>query len=465
MAGIDVQKVLKGKYPAKEHAKRVVEWMQRNKDGDGEVGGVLYLEGQKTKMIEDNDEAAPFRQRRYFYYLTGCDLPDAYYTYDINSAKSTLYIPPIDADSVIWSGLPLSEEEALSKYDVDAVLTTDQVNASLAHPRGSSPSSVWAIANQVSDHITFLEFSHKDFSLLKLAIEECRVVKDEYEIALTLHANAISTIAHTEVLRRVKRARNERELEAMFIERSIANGAREQAYHSIVASGTAAATLHYQKNSEGLEGKLNLLLDAGAEFGCYASDITRTFPISGTFSKESLAIYNIVLEMQTVCTNVLKEGVVWDDVHLKAHEIAIDGLLKLGILQGEKSDILKSRTSVAFFPHGLGHYLGMDTHDTGGHPNYEDKDSMFRYLRVRGKLPAGSIITVEPGIYFCRFIIEPYLRDPVHSAYINFETLNRYWEVGGVRIEDNILITRDGFENLTTAVKDVGEMGRIINGE
>jgi Xaa-Pro dipeptidase len=102
--------------------------------------------------------------------------------------------------------------------------------------------------------------------------------------------------------------------------------------------------------------------------------------------------------MQSVCINMLKEGVLWDDVHLKAHEIAIDGLLKLGILQGTKEDILKSRTSVAFFPHGLGHYLGMDTHDTGGHPDYEDKDSMFRYLRVRGKLPAGSIITVEPGV-------------------------------------------------------------------
>ena len=95
---------------------------------------------------------------------------------------------------------------------------------------------------------------------------------------------------------------------------------------------------------------------------------------------------------------MLKEGVVWDDVHLKAHKIAIDGLLKLDILQGDKDDILRTRTSVAFFPHGLGHYLGMDTHDTGGHANYQDKDSMFRYLRVRGKLPAGAIITVEPGV-------------------------------------------------------------------
>lgn len=102
--------------------------------------------------------------------------------------------------------------------------------------------------------------------------------------------------------------------------------------------------------------------------------------------------------MQHVCINMLKEGVVWDDVHLEAHKVAIEGLLNLGIFRGSKEDILKDRTSVAFFPHGLGHYLGLDTHDTGGHADYDDKDIIFRYLRVRGKLPAGSIITVEPGV-------------------------------------------------------------------
>ena len=114
------------------------------------------------------------------------------------------------------------------------VLTTDQVASSLAHPHSSS--NVWAIANQVSDHITFLEFDEKDFSLLKLAIEECRVIKDAYEVALTKHANEISTIAHTAVLKAVKHAKNERELEGLFIAKSISHGAREQAYHSIVAS-------------------------------------------------------------------------------------------------------------------------------------------------------------------------------------------------------------------------------------
>ncbi|KAG9244646.1 putative Xaa-Pro aminopeptidase pepP [Calycina marina] len=452
-----VDAILAGQYPAKEHAKRVVEYIKKTHP---DASGVLYLEGQKTCMIEDNDEAAPFRQRRYFYYLTGCDLPDAYFTYDIASGKSTLFIPPIDAESVIWSGLPVSPSEALELYDVDHVQTADTVASYLAKP---SQGTVYAINNQVSDHITFLQFASTDLMLLKEAIEECRVIKDAYEIGLIKKANLISTIAHTAVLKAVKHAKNERELEGVFIEKCIANEAREQAYHSIVASGTAAATLHYQKNYQNLEGKLNLLLDAGGEYKMYASDITRTFPISGRFSTESRLLYDIVMKMQVDTIAMLKAGVVWDDVHLTAHKIAIDCLLALGILSGDKNEILKARTSVAFFPHGLGHYLGMDTHDTGGHPDYEDKDTMFRYLRVRGKLPAGSIITVEPGIYFCRFIIEPYLKDPAHSKFINVDVLDKYWEVGGVRIEDNVLITDDGHENLTTAVKDVDEMLALIN--
>ena len=140
--------------------------------------------------------------------------------------------------------------------------------------------------------------------------------------------------------------------------------------------------------------------------------------------------------MQSTCTSLLRAGVLWDDVHARAHEIAIDGLLQLGILKGGTArEIFEARTSVAFFPHGLGHYLGMDTHDTGGHADYEDKDPMYKYLRVRGKLPAGAVVTVEPGIYFCRFIVEPYLEDEVHGKYIDKEVLEDYWDVGGVRIE------------------------------
>jgi Xaa-Pro dipeptidase len=350
----------------------------------------------------------------------------------MDSSKTTLFIPPIDPEDVIWSGLPVSPEEAMQKYDVDEVKYTSDVNATLAH-LGPEKSTVYAIPNQVSDQVTFLAFDNTNFSILKEAIEVARVVKDEYELAMIAKANAISHKAHRAVLEKVKHAKNECELEAAFIGTCIAAGAPNQAYHSIVAAGRAAATLHYKHNNAPMAGKLNLLLDAGCEWDCYASDITRTFPINGKFTKESRAIYDIVLKMQLDCMAMIKEGVLWDDVHLLAHKIAIDGLLELGILKGNKDEILANRTSVAFFPHGLGHYLGMDVHDTGGNPNYADKDTMFRYLRVRGTLPAGSVVTVEPGIYFCNFIIEPFLKDPNHAKYIDKDVLDRYWDVGGVR--------------------------------
>lgn len=203
--------------------------------------------------------------------MTGCALADSYATYDIDADKLTLFIPPIDPESVIWSGLPLSAKDALELFDVDEVRTTPEVNDSFSTAR--SKSTIYAIANQVSDQTTFLTFENTDFEILKEAIEECRVVKDDFEVALTIKANEISTVAHTAVLKAVKHAKNERELEALFLQKCIENGCREQAYHSIVASGTAAATLHYVKNYEPLEGKLNLLLDAGGEYNCYASDI------------------------------------------------------------------------------------------------------------------------------------------------------------------------------------------------
>ena len=253
------------------------------------------------------------RQRRYFYYLTGCPLPDAYFTYDIATSRSTLFIPPIDPESVIWAGLPLSEEEALALYDVDVVQTSNQVAASLARSTPSS-ATAYAIADQVSDHITFLQFESTDLTILKEAIEECRVVKDEYEIALTKKANAISTIAHTAVLKAVKKAKNERELEGLFIEKCIANGAREQAYHGIFASGEAAATLHYVKNYEPLEGKLNLLLDGGGEFNCYASDIVGSARIhftlidadSGSRPEHSPSMANSAKKVEQSTTSSLK---------------------------------------------------------------------------------------------------------------------------------------------------------------
>ncbi|KAF9883447.1 hypothetical protein FE257_003445 [Aspergillus nanangensis] len=458
-----VDTIIAGKYPAKSHARRVAESLRPHYQG---TTGVIYLEAQKTRLIEDNDEPVPFRQRRPFFYLSGCLLPDASLIYDIGSDKLTLFIPPIDPEDVIWSGLPLSATEALKLYDVDDVLDTTKVNstlASIASAHGGK-AIAFAMADQVSDGTEFSGYAEADFSSLKSSIDQSRVVKDAYEIALLRKANDISAKAHIAAIKASKSATNEREIEGAFISACIANGAREQSYHPIVACGENGATLHYPKNDAELtdpvtkQRKSNVLIDAGGEYRTYCADITRAIPLGGRFAAETRQIYKIVLQMQTECIEMLKEGVQWEDVHALAHRIAIKGLLELGILRGSEDELFAKRISVAFFPHGLGHYLGMDTHDTGGNPNYEDKDSMFKYLRVRGRLPAGSVITVEPGIYFCRFIIEPFVKSPELSKYIDTNVLEKYWSVGGVRIEDNIHVTKDGYENLTTAPKVIEEV-------
>ncbi|EEH08670.1 prolidase [Histoplasma capsulatum G186AR] len=461
-----VDRVLAGKYPAKAHAKRVAARIRELGYGES---GVIYLEGQKTQMIEDNDGSMPFRQRRNFFYLSGCPLPDSYLTYNIEEDHLTLFIPPIDEDSVIWSGLPLSPDEALEMYDVDAVLLTTDVNTSLAHfcsvKKGKK---VFAIADQVSPHITFLPFQETDFDVLKRAAEESRVVKDTYEIALLRRANEISTKAHVAVIKAARSAANERELEAIFIATCMSYGCREQSYHPIFASGTNAATLHYQNNNEDLvdkttgEKRLNMLVDAGGEYRTYCADITRVVPLSGKFSAESRQIYDIVLDMQMTSLAMIRAGVMWEDVHSNSHRVAIRGLLKLGILRGTEEELFDKGISVAFFPHGVGHYLGMDTHDTGGNPNYKDENPKFKYLRLRGTLACGAVVTVEPGIYFCRFIIDPYLASPELGKYIDTNVLERYWNVGGVRIEDNVVVTQNGHDNLTAAPKIPEEIEKLV---
>lgn len=187
--------------------------------------------------------------------------------------RSTLFIPPINPDDVIWMGLPVSPEDALRKWDVDEVKFTNEVNAVLAHLASQGSTTVFAIAGQVSEGVTFLGFDEKNLDVLKGVVEKCRVVKDEFEVALIAKANRVSGAAHRAVMEGAKKADNESVLEGTFIGRCIAQGAKEQSYHGIFAGGRAAATLHYDANDKPLAGKQNLLVDAGAEWQCYAADI------------------------------------------------------------------------------------------------------------------------------------------------------------------------------------------------
>ncbi len=299
-------------------------------------------------------------------------------------------------------------------------------------------------------------------------MNSARVIKDADEIKLIEHANSVSAHAHRAVLHAIRHLKNEAQIEATFTDACISKGAKHQAYSVIAASGENNSTLHYVKNDEPLKDRQLVCLDAGCEWDCYASDVTRTFPISGSWpSPEAKHIHDLVELMQNSCIERLRPGVRFHSLYILAHQIAIEGLLRLGILHGgTPEDIYKSGASGAFFPHGLGHHVGLEVHDVSPLPIQStgmETEPFSLYQTMRNMAPCtvdspvleeGMVITVEPGIYFSRYGFEHiYMPSPKISRFINKDVLRRYMPVGGVRIEDDILITADGYRNLTTAPK------------
>ncbi|KAL1801067.1 hypothetical protein ACET3X_001409 [Alternaria dauci] len=474
------------KYPAKQHARRVQEKL-------GVEEGLIYLPGQPARNNEDSDMPAPFRQRRYFYYLSGCNEPDCHLTYDTRRDELSLFIPRIKPERVIWNGRGSTLAEALVKYDVDQVFYADELEYAVQG---------WAIGNRQAG-IYILHQSSQfpgcenlkpriDSTALRPAMNMCRMIKDDHEIKLIRKANDISSQAHREVLANIAKFKNEAQVEGLFMDVCISHQAKQQAYDPIAASGPNAGTLHYDANNEDLAGRQLMCLDAGCEYELYASDITRSFPLSASWpSREAENIYKLVQRMQETCIKRLEPGVRYLDLHIMAHQIAIDGLLQLGILHnGTKEEIYKAGTSRAFFPHGLGHHIGLEVHDVGqaqlmsvrrGKQVYQQAPSLYPqnfHIPVydpetcrapsdpqSSHLEEGMVVTVEPGIYFSVYALQQfYLPSPIHRNFINAEVLERYMPVGGVRIEDNILITSCGHENLTTAPKGDAMLEIIRNG-
>lgn len=362
-------------------------------------------------------------------------------------------------------------ELTVARYDVDQVRWSDALNRDIGQWVGSNRDATIYVLHE--DQIPVdIEPPNINYSDLLVAMDSARVIKDLHEIKLIRRANSISAHAHRSVLQAIHRLKNEAQIEAIFIDACMSKGSKHQAYDVIAASGENNSILHYVKNDEPLKGRQLVCLDAGCEWECYASDVTRTFPISGYWpSEEAKEIYDIVQEMQTACIKRLKPGVRFFDLYILAHRIAVEGLLRLGILQGGTAqEIFESGTSRAFFPHGLGHHLGLEVHDVS--PALNSSSRTKDWDRTDASTPSGTlyssgleegmVITVEPGIYFSRYALDHiYLPSPRYSRFINTSVLKRYLPVGGVRIEDDILITADGFENLTTAPKEE-EMLNII---
>ena len=364
-------------------------------------------------------------------------------------------------------------------YDVDLVHLNPDLFPNVRRWISSHPDAMVYVLHP--DHKPDIEFPNLDHKALLPAIDAAREIKDSYEIGLIRKANDISSKAHTEILRHIRSLKTEAQVQALFEAVGTSHLANKQSYSVIAASGENASVLHYSANNEPFKDRQLLLIDAGVEWQLYASDITRTYPLSGTWTTEAEQIYHLVETMQESCIKLLKPGACMWDIHLLSIQIAIKGLLDLGILSGDPEQILNQRTYKAFYPHGLGHHVGLEVHDILGRSilsyktttttnnNNNNNNSSTSEGPCAPNIPslqAGMVITIEPGIYFNRYEMNrAYLNSPVHGKHINKTLLDRYWAVGGVRIEDDFLITEDGCENLTTAPKGDAALEIIREGK
>jgi len=308
------------------------------------------------------------------------------------------------------------------------------------------------------------------------AISEARVFKTKAEIELMRYTNWISSMAHVEVMRQCSVGMMEYQLESLFQHYTYTHGGcRLMSYTCICACGPNPAILHYghagRPNDKLLEDGDMALLDMGAEYHCYASDITCSFPVNGKFSDNQLLVYNAVVDAQIDVINAMKPGISWQDMHRTAEKAVLRALRSGGLLKSEFSieEMIDADLGAIFMPHGLGHLIGLDTHDVGG---YKENDSVpqrssrpgLSKLRTARSLEAGMVLTVEPGCYFIDILLDMALANPKQSKFLNQERLEEFRGTGGVRLEDDVMVTEEGIENLTLCPRAVSEVLDVMSG-
>ncbi|KAG2179860.1 hypothetical protein INT43_003646 [Umbelopsis isabellina] len=448
----------------KQHCLNVKQLMNQE-------SGIIYLRGALNILRDDTDVEMKFRQESNFFYLAGVNEAGFQFVFDFSSHVSYLIAPFIPEAEKMWKGEPDTVEEMLSKYDVDQVVYENDLSRLI---KALNPPTVFVLDTTDTAPIANAVSKEKiDSTSLKPAMYESRLIKFPWEVQLIRKVTHISSHAHITLMREVQFGKNESEIQALFEWECARNGAGYQSYLPIVASGKNAATLHYTHNNKWLNRNDNphmlLLVDAGGERNCYGTDITRTYPVSGTFSPEAKAIYNIVLKMQQAVLDRLRPGTMWTEMQNLVIRILCQELIRIGILVGDQDEILKLGLTRAFYFHGLGHSVGLDVHDVGGRKagvfnclGEEEDDIARSHFLLDRPLEANMIITVEPGLYFNDVSLNAWTGFPELQKYFNLELLQLYRKVGGVRIEDTVLITENGYENLTIAPKTVDDIEALM---
>jgi Xaa-Pro aminopeptidase len=403
------------------------------------AGGGLALVPTAAEVARNRDSHYPYRHDSYFYYLSGFPEPDAIVALIAgdDGDKHVLFCREKNTEREIWDGFRYGPDAAREIFGFDEAYPIGELDRvlpdlaadrpALYTPLGMLPAwdrKVSETLNAVRERVRTGVSAPETVVDVRVALDAMRLVKDAHEIALMRKAAAISSGAHRRAMQAARPGQFEYQVEAELAHEFLLHGAQAVAYGSIVASGPNACVLHYRDNNRQMRAGDLLLIDAGCEYQGYASDITRTFPVDGRFTGPQRDVYELVLASQVAGLAAVEPGAEFHAYHKVCERVLAQGFIDLGLCKGTLDQVLEDGTFKQFYMHRAGHWLGMDVHDAG---LYQAKGQSMR-------LVAGMVLTVEPGAY-----IRP--ADNVDE---------RFWNIG-VRIEDDVLVTADGNDNLTAA--------------
>ncbi|PKM46598.1 MAG: Xaa-Pro aminopeptidase [Gammaproteobacteria bacterium HGW-Gammaproteobacteria-1] len=405
------------------------------------------------ERIRSRDTEYHFRADSDFYYLTGFPEPEAVAVLIPGRAHGEflLFCREKDPEMETWHGRRAGLEGAQELYGADdafPMADIDEILPGLLENKDRVYYTMGAhrdFDRQVMDWINALRKKSRagvhtpgEFVALDHLLHDMRLYKSAAEAAAMRKAAKISSQAHLRAMRACRPGVQEYQLEADILHEFMMHGARFPSYNSIVGGGANGCILHYTENSDELRDGDLVLIDAGCEYDYYAADITRTFPVNGKFSPEQRALYDLVLEANHAAIEQVRPGNHWNQPHEAAVKVLTQGLVKLGLLKGRVSQLIKDQAYRRFYMHRTGHWLGMDVHDVGEYKVGEE-------WRV---LEPGMVLTIEPGLY-----ISP------------GKGVAKKWHNIGIRIEDDVLVTKSGHEVLTRdAIKDADEIEAWMGG-
>jgi len=424
------------------------EWLYELLDEDS----VVIVVGNTAKTRSKNINYH-FRGDNDLFYLTGFGEQNAVAVFRPGHEKSfVMFTRANDAKAEVSFGARAGVSGVISKYGADDAFIIDEIEQKMPE-LFEDRSKVYYLDEQGHYQASILTWIHQQrrttgFDVVKQyrqllplqpLIHNKRVVKDEQEIQLIKDAVNASVVAHKEVMKQCRVGMNELQLQAIF-DRSIADfGCREVSYPSIVASGDNACCLHYEDNNCELEDGKLLLIDAGAEYKHYCADITRTWPINGKFTEAQAKIYNLVLAALDAAIAKIEPGLSWNIIYETCVEVMVKGLIEFDILKGTVEEVIESGSHLQFTVHKTGHWLGMDVHDVG---SYHNEDGSWI------KLVPNMVFTIEPGIYIPS----------------DCELVEEKWRGIAIRIEDDILVTGNGYQNLSAQVpRTINEIESIMS--